>query len=341
MEEPATCSGTPSGLATVTAMGGDGNYSYQWDTDAGSQTTPTANNLLANIYFVTVTDGNGCSQIATAEVLEPLAISNNFEQVDVDCFSNATGTLNADVFGGSAPYTFSWTGPNGFTANTSNIEELVAGTYNLSITDSNGCVFEETALISEPATGLTASITPVDTVCFGQSTGTSTVLPAGGTGTISFLWNFQDQTTASVNNLPPGSWDVVITDQSGCSITRTTEIEEDPEILIRLSETGPLCFNGSGGQAEVMTIEINGVPANLDDYEFIWSNDETTAQIGNLIGGERYFVSVTNSIGCQTSEVIEVSNPDPIQILVEDVSPADCSNAVSYTHLTLPTIYSV
>ena len=326
LEEPATCSGTPSGLATVTAMGGDGNYSYQWDTDAGSQTTPTANNLLANIYFVTVTDGNGCSQIATAEVLEPLAISNNFEQVDVDCFSNATGTLNADVFGGSAPYTFSWTGPNGFTANTSNIEELVAGTYNLSITDSNGCVFEETALISEPATGLTASITPVDTVCFGQSTGTSTVLPAGGTGTISFLWNFQDQTTASVNNLPPGSWDVVITDQSGCSITRTTEIEEDPEILIRLSETGPLCFNGSGGQAEVMTIEINGVPANLDDYEFIWSNDETTAQIGNLIGGERYFVSVTNSIGCQTSEVIEVSNPDPIQILVEDVSPADCSN---------------
>ena len=326
LEEPATCSGTPSGLATVTDMGGDGNYSYQWDTDAGSQTTPTANNLLANIYFVTVTDGNGCSQIATAEVLEPLAISNNFEQVDVDCFSNATGTLNADVFGGSAPYTFSWTGPNGFTANSSNIEELVAGTYNLSITDSNGCVFEETALISEPATGLTASITPVDTVCFGQSTGTSTVLPAGGTGTISFLWNFQDQTTASVNNLPPGSWDVVITDQSGCSITRTTEIEEDPEILIRLSETGPLCFNGSGGQAEVMTIEINGVPANLDDYEFIWSNDETTAQIGNLIGGERYFVSVTNSIGCQTSEVIEVSNPDPIQILVEDVSPADCSN---------------
>jgi len=326
LEEPATCSGTPSGFATVTATGGDGNYSYQWDIDAGSQTTATADNLVANIYFVTVTDGNGCSQIATAEVLEPLAISNNFEQVDVDCFSNATGTLSADVFGGSAPYTFSWTGPNGFTASTSNLEELVAGTYNLTITDSNGCVFEESALISEPTTGLTATITPVDRVCFGQSNGTATVFPTGGTGTISFLWNFQDQTTASVNNLPPGSWDVVVTDQSGCSITQTTEIEEDPEIVIRLSETGPLCFNGTEGQAEIMAIEINGSQVNLDDYEFIWSNNETTSQIGNLIGGDRYFVSVTNAIGCQASEVIEISNPDPIQILVEEINSTDCAN---------------
>lgn len=326
VEEPATCSSTPTGLATVTAFGGDGNYMYEWDTDAGSQSTATASNLLANIYFVTVTDGNGCSQIATAEVLEPLSIENSIEQTEVDCFGGTTGTLSADVFGGVAPYTYSWTGPDNFAASASNLDGLAAGVYNLTITDTNGCIFEETTTITQPATGLTATVTPLDTVCFGQSTGTATVVPAGGTGAISFLWNYQNQTTTTVNNLPAGNWEVVVTDQSGCSTTQSTEIEEDPEIIIRLSEMGPQCFDGPDGQAEITAIEINGNQANFSDYQIMWNNNETTTNIENLNGGERYFVSVTNAIGCIASEVIEISNPDPIGILVENISATDCAN---------------
>ncbi len=323
---PATCSGTPTGIATVMATGGDGNYSYAWDTDAGSQVTATATNLLANIYFVTVTDGNGCSENIVAEVIEPLSIGNSFEQEEVDCFGGTTGTLSADVSGGTAPYNYSWTGPNGFTATTSNLDNLAAGIYDLTITDDSGCIFEETATIGQPASGLTATITPIDTVCFGQTTGTATVIPAGGTGDISFLWNFENQNTATVNNLPPGTWEVVVTDQSGCSTTQSTQITEDPEIIIRLSENGPLCFNGPGGTAEITSIEVNGVQTNIDDYEFIWDNNETTSSIENLNGGERYTVSVTNSIGCMSSEVIEISNPDQIGILVQDVIGNDCFN---------------
>lgn len=326
VEIPATCNGTPTGTATVMAAGGSGNYTYQWDVDAGSQDTPTANNLLANIYFVTVTDGNGCSEIITAEVLEPLSISNTLDQVNVDCFGGSTGTLSTDIFGGVAPYQYSWTGPNGFTSSAANLDNLAAGMYDLTITDSNGCIFEETTSITQPASGLTATVTPIDTVCFGQATGTATVVPAGGTGTISFLWNYQNQTTSTVNNLPAGNWEVVVTDQSGCSTTEITEITEDPEMTIRLNESGPLCFNGSDGQAEITAIEVAGNQTNLNNYQFIWNNNEITSQIENLNGGERYTVSVTNSIGCMASEIIEISNPDEIDILVEEVLATDCAD---------------
>ncbi len=326
LELPATCSGAPTGTATVTASGGDGNYSYQWDEDAGNQTTPTATNLLANVYFVTVTDGNGCTEFSTAEVLEPLAMSNSIEQVDIACFGGNSGILRTDIFGGVAPYTYSWTGPNGFTATTQNLDNLAAGTYELTIRDDNGCIFEETTILTQPATGLTATVTPLDTVCFGQSNGTATVVPAGGTGDVSFLWNHQNQTTATVNNLPVGTWEVMVTDQSGCSTTQTTEVEEDPEIIIRLSENGPLCHDGMDGQAEITAIEVNGNTVNLNDYEFIWNNNEATPRVENLNGGERYFVSVTNGIGCMISEAIEISNPDPVGILVEEIIPSDCAN---------------
>ncbi len=323
---PATCSGTATGTATVMASGGDGNYTYTWDVDAGSQVTATATNLLANIYFVTVTDGNGCEEIITADVVEPLSIGNDFDQLDVDCFGGTTGTLSADVFGGVAPYQYSWTGPNGFTATASDLDNLTAGTYDLTITDSNGCEFEETTTISQPASGLTAMVTPMDTVCFGQSTGTATVVPSGGTGDISFLWNYQNQTTPTVINLPAGNWEVVVTDQSGCSTTQTTEIMEDPEISIRLSENGPLCFDGTDGQAEITSIEVNGSPSDINNYQFIWSTNEVTTSINNLEGGERYSVSVTNAIGCMASEVIEISNPDAIGILIQDVIGTDCAD---------------
>jgi len=326
VEMPATCSGTPTGTATVMASGGSGSYTYQWDVDAGSQDTPTANNLLANIYFVTVTDSNGCEETITAEVLEPLSISNSFDQVNVDCFGGTTGTLSTDIFGGVAPYEYSWIGPNGFTSTAPSLDNLAAGIYDLTVTDSNGCIFEETTSITEPASGLTATITPIDTVCFGQATGTATVVPSGGTGSVSFLWNYQNQITATVNNLPAGNWEVVVTDQSGCSTMQTTEITEDPEINIRLSENGPLCFDGTDGQAEVTSIEVAGNQTNLIDYQFIWNNNEVTPRIENLNGGDRYTVTVTNSIGCMASEVIEISNPDAIGILVDEIIATDCAN---------------
>ncbi len=326
VEMPAFCNGTPTGTATVTATGGDGNYSYAWDLEADNQTTATATNLLANIYFVTVTDGNGCAEFTTAEVLEPLSISNSFEQINIDCFGGNSGTLATDISGGVAPYDYSWTGPDGFTATTENLDNLIAGTYDLTITDSNGCVFEETTTLTQPATGLTATVTPADTVCFEQSTGTATVVPAGGTGDISFLWNYQNQTTATVSNLPAGNWEVTVTDQSGCSTMQTTQITEDPEIIIRLSENGPLCHNGTDGQAEVTAIEVNGSATDLNAYEFMWNNNAATSSIENLNGGERYLITVTNAIGCMATEIIEISNPEPIEILTDQISATDCAN---------------
>lgn len=323
--EPVACNGTATGMATVNASGGAGNYTYQWDAEANNQTTATANALLANIYMVTVTDGNNCTQTTIAEVLEPLEISNTFEQTDVDCFGASSGTLTAQTGGGIEPFTYSWTGPDNFSATTSTLDNLPAGIYNLTITDGNNCTSESSATLTQPATGLTAAISAPDTVCFAASTGTATVLPSGGTGNIEFLWDFENQTTSTINNLPAGSWNVTVTDESGCSTLQTATIEENPEIIVELSETGPLCFDGTDGQAAIAAITSGGNPASPDNYTYRWNTGETTATIENLTGGDRYTIIVNDIHQCVGEASIQISNPDAIEFTTITIENTNCA----------------
>ena len=69
--DSVSCNGLFDGSASVTAIGGNGTYSYLWDVNAGSQTSDTAIGLGAGTYTVTVTDQYGCNDDTTVTVEEP------------------------------------------------------------------------------------------------------------------------------------------------------------------------------------------------------------------------------------------------------------------------------
>jgi len=139
-----SCFGINNGTATVTVTGGDGNYNYQWSPSVS--TTSTATNLSSGSYSVTVTEGDGFTQTKQFTITQPDALSVSLTESE--------NTVTAIVTGGTLPYTYSWssaaiTGPTA--------SNVPAGTYDLTITDANGCQVQQSVIVKKHAQTITAA----------------------------------------------------------------------------------------------------------------------------------------------------------------------------------------
>src|SRR5690606_2511576 len=124
------------------------------------------------------------------------------------------------------PYTYSWnTTPVQTTAMAAN---LAAGTYQVTVTDANGCVATATAPILPPSTPIIASITANSPVsCKGGNDGSATVSATGGSAPYTYYWSSTPaQTTATAGALLAGTYTVIVTDMNGCTDTAQTTITQ-------------------------------------------------------------------------------------------------------------------
>ncbi|WP_417876761.1 SprB repeat-containing protein, partial [Winogradskyella sediminis] len=129
------CNGGATGSLTVSPVNGTAPYTYLWD-DGSAQTTATATGLSAGTYEVTVIDINGCIATASATITQPTSVlSASGVATHVSCNGGSNGTVDLTVTGGTAPYTYAWSN----TATTEDMVGLMAGTYNVTVTDANGC----------------------------------------------------------------------------------------------------------------------------------------------------------------------------------------------------------
>lgn len=318
----STC-GAANGQATIHALGGTPNYTYQWFPVGG--TDSTAVGLLQGNYIVSVKDFNGCTKYInltlnnTAGPTVSVASTTN-----VSCFGGSNGTATANVVGGTAPFSYQWS-PLGGTGATAT--GLTVGTYLVSVTDSNGCqAFANTPLITQP-TQLVSIVTPSSVSCFGGNDGGASIVSFGGTPTYSYQWLPSGSVGPSITNLSAGLDSVVTTDNNGCTITNYFNITQ-PNILTAsvASTTNVSCFGGNNGSA---SINVSGGTPN---YTFSWSpyGGNGSSAIGLVAGN--YAVTVTDSKGC--SEVVNVSITQPALSLMASytTSPASCfgeSNGVA------------
>ncbi|OFX16949.1 MAG: hypothetical protein A2033_01310, partial [Bacteroidetes bacterium GWA2_31_9] len=290
------CFGNSTGTATATPSGGTGISTYSW---TGGSTTASITNKPAGTYSVTITDANSCTATATTTITEPAsALSVSISKTDVLCFGNSTGSATATPSGGTGTSTYSWTGG----ATTASITNKPAGTYSVTITDANLCTATATTTIAQPASGLTVSISKTDVACFGNSTGSATATPAGGTGISTYSWT-GGATTASITNKPAGIYSVTITDASSCTATATTTISQPTSALAaNIIGTNVNCFGGSDGAANL--IVTGGTPSNT----YSWSNSATTEDLTGLSIGT-YSVTVTDANSCTANSSVTISQP--------------------------------
>lgn len=281
---PATCTQN-DGAAIAFGSGGVPPYTYLW---SNGGTTQSISNLLSGYYNVTLTDANGCIGNGGAYVSSSTPITATYATTPSSCTA-ATGSATLTISGGVAPYTITWStfpAQTGVTAS-----NLSAGVYAFSITDANGCVRGGTVNIP-PVDVVTLALSGSDATCL-QSDGTASVTASGGTLPYSYLWT-NGGTTASITNLPSGTYGITVTDANGCHTTKYRSVAASSPVSVGLASTPASCVFATDGS-------INATPVGGTlPYTYIWNNGPTTQNNTN-IGSGYYNVYVTDAVGCTAS----------------------------------------
>ena len=209
MDNDVSCNGGNDGQASASVTSGTAPYTYQWDANAGNQTSATASSLAAGTYSVVITDANGCSATASVTIAEPTAIAFSTSSVDVSCNGGADGSASVSVSGGTAPYSYAWSGNGGTGSTASN---LAAGTYSVMITDVNNCVASASVTVGEPSP-LAVNFTTsqyncgYEISCNGAADGSISASVSGGTGPYVTSWG--SGTAIRINTGNGGSFTTV------------------------------------------------------------------------------------------------------------------------------------
>lgn len=204
---------------------------------------------------------------------------------DVICYNGNDGAVYAEVSGGIAPYQYSWS--NGSTSQ--NIQNLLAGTYSLTVTDSEGNSAEKSAEVIQPDSPVTieALINPASCAA---SDGSIDITVTGGTEPYTFWWSNGD-TTMNLSNAEKGSYILSVTDALGCRTTRSFTITDNSTLDVSLTPNYLECYEE--GQGEI----ISTVSGGTAPYSYSWSNEDTTEVISGMNSG-LYNLTVTDAEGC-------------------------------------------
>ncbi len=279
------CNGGNNGSISLIAQGGTPPYTYYWSNGSTSQ---NINNLTAGTYTVTVTDNNGCNETISQTLTEPQALDITGAITQVSCYGGGDGSIDVSVTGGTMPYTYLWsTG-----ATTQDINTLTTGNYSLTVTDAHNCQATETFNVPQPLAPLSATISGVDILCHGESTGSVNLEVTGGTFPYTYNWN-NGSTSQDLSGIPAGNYTVTITDFFGCTTQQQIILTEPAESLVAVPEITDVRCNGENNGSIVSSV-TGGTP----DYTYNWSNGSTESYINALVQGN-YSLTVTDSHGCE------------------------------------------
>ncbi len=311
-----SCFASCDGNIDIDVTGGTPPYTYLW---SNGDTTQFTDSLCAGIYSVTVTDNIGSTQTDNADIFEPSELFTSFtDSTSILCYGDNNGSITVTPSGGTSGYNYLWDG--GSTPIDSIATGLSAGTYNITVTDNNGCTSVNSITIAEPEL-LILNINTFSNATCGGTDGMATVTVTGGTPPYDYLWNDPLATTDStVTNLGFGNYMVHVSDINGCNDSLSVYIDIQSGGTISVDYVNNvLCYGDNNG---VIAVTISsGTP----DFTFYWSTNDTlitssySDTLAHLDAGN-YSVTVIDANGCMIDASVTITGPiSPIIISVNSI----------------------
>jgi gliding motility-associated-like protein len=304
-----SCNGLTDGSVSVAASGGTPGYNYLWQ-----QTGDTNENIMglgAGVYTVEITDANGCLKSDSVSLVEPdplqLSINTNLTE-DPRCADTQDGVIAVTVNNndninplGAAPFTWS---DNIAPATDSIANGLSAGTYMVTVTDTEGCTDSISYTLTQPTPISFSFQQPADPPCFGDATFFSIDNITGGAGMTLLDYTYQIDNNGI--SFPPdqqatvfaGTRIITVEDFNGCTASDTITINQPDELTVTFD---PAVIEVELG--DTLT-QLNPIVNTTQIDSLAWSPTESLSNSNTLTpivvptGDQQYELRVVDVNGC-------------------------------------------
>lgn len=313
---PPTCHGANDGVLTISAQGGSGNYSFAWVHGAqGAQLT-----VGEGAYTVSITDELGCVTQQEVQVSAPPALGMGVTVQPASCAGLADGVAEVTPAGGTAPYAYAWS-----TGQTTTQLVATAGTYNVLVTDANGCEVEQAVTINEVGP-IEAELLLEVIGCGDAAQGTVMLQASGGSAPYTYLWS--NGASGAQTTLASGVHQVTITDALGCQFVQAVDVPAPQQLSVQVNVQPVSCAGYADG---LLSATVSG---GVTPYHYAWDNGATDAMV-NVHAGT-HLLTVTDAAGCAVLVPAEMFAPDALALDVVTV-PVTCAGAENGSATVLAT----
>lgn len=303
------CFGESNGGVDLTIAGGTTPYSFEWANSQFllSNVNEDLINYPADTYSIIVTDDNGCYEVDTLVVAEPTELTTDVTGVNILCNGGNNGSVDLIVGGGTTAYAYLWnTG-----AVTEDINTLIAGSYEVTVTDDHGCTATDSITLTEPSDSLDFTYIVTDVLCKNGTDGEIDLDVTGGTTPYGYLWSSGD-TLAQIENLTAGYYTFLVTDFNGCLLSDSMYVAEPDAVTLNEVITPVTCYGLSDGIIDITPV------GGIAPYTFTWFNSDfaLSTQTEDLIGfpADTFQLEIIDSNGCFYEMFLEIVQPDLLVI---------------------------
>lgn len=301
---------------------GVGGSDYTYDFGDGNSIT-TSSSIMSHTYStqgnytISLTVTNSCGTSATYSQAITIGQGNGaalsvLGTTDPTCSGGSNGSASVAPVGGTAPFTYMWDDASNQTDSVAS--NLSAGSYNVVVTDANGCISNANITINDGLSVSVSTLSITNASC-GASDATVSLTATGGTGPYTYAWT-DGATGSSRQNLGVGAYSVNVTSAEGCSSPYQINISNNATLAVTGVSTNNTCNGTTSG---VIDITATGGTA---PYTYTWTNGLVSEDMSNTAAGT-YTVQVTDAANCAVMGTFTVTQPAPI-VLSVSTTVASC-----------------
>ncbi len=319
------CYGPAEGYIKISSSGGSGPHAYQWTGEIVSN-SDSIYDLTAGKYYFLITDSLNCTTNDSLTLSEADKVEIEIDSVFPNpCLGQEKGEIYVSPSGGIEPYSYSWTGPPGFSSQQQDITGLIEGMYCLDLTDARGCIYEkDTSIVDGDPIHVTHSVSRYDDynlICHGDASGSIQVDTVEGNGldwkSYVYIWTGPDgfkAYTHEIDNLEAGNYHLNVFDSANCRSNITVSLIQPPAIYIKYDSliSNPCVEDNNSA---IYITPING----FEPLVYQWSGpdgfESTTQDITGLSKG-KYYISITDNKGCNSASDTSLKQIDNIDMVL-------------------------